>query len=53
MQKDMCRPCAEAAKAENSVKAVSTGVNKKITCAVCGRRRFGATYEVSRKGVKK
>ena len=53
MHKDLCRPCAEAEKAKYAVKVISTGVNKKITCAVCGRRRYGATYEVGQKGAKR
>ena len=50
MQKDMCKPCAEAEKAKHTLKVISSGVNKKIACAVCGRRRYGSTYEVGKKG---
>lgn len=28
---------------------VAGGVNNKITCAECKRRRFGATYQVGRR----
>ena len=28
------------------------GVNNKVTCSACGKRRYGATYEI-KKGVTK
>lgn len=38
-----CRPCAEAAKRTNPHLRLlrPVGVNAKITCPVCGRRRYG------------
>lgn len=50
---DLCRPCMEELKKDGRACAlVHRGVNEKITCAVCGRRSYGATYSVT-KGVKK
>ena len=31
------------------VKKVGGGVDNKVTCSKCGRRRYGATYEVGKK----
>ena len=47
---DLCRPCAEARKARGEkLRPTITGIDRKIRCADCGRRRFGATYESVRK----
>ena len=46
---DLCKPCAEALKKTKMVAFVAGGVNNKITCTECGRRRFGATYQVGRR----
>ena len=46
--KSLCRPCAEALKKTKTVVFAAGGVNNKITCDFCGRRRYGATYAVSR-----
>jgi len=47
---DLCRPCVEEMKKAGKLVVFSSGgVNNKITCKNCGRRRFGATYAVSRK----
>lgn len=48
---DLCGVCAaqEAVKLEETSMTLSRidgGVNNKITCRICGRRRYGATYEV-------
>lgn len=45
----MCRPCAEGAKDSYELK-IQLGKSEKITCAICGRRRYGSRYEVRRKG---
>ena len=43
----LCRPCLEAVKAEGKKpRLVFHGVDKKVTCHRCGRRRYGGTYEV-------
>ncbi len=42
---DLCRPCAEARKAAGQrLRPAITGVDRKIRCADCGRRRFGEGY---------
>lgn len=41
---DLCRPCYEAHPDKKSLAAVNHSKDQKITCTVCGRRRFGATY---------
>lgn len=48
--KELCRPCAAELGAKKSVELISSGRDRKITCGLCGRRRFGATYDVRRKG---
>ena len=45
---DLCVPCVNAVSKEYAIKFVSGGVGNKITCSLCGRRRFGATYTVDR-----
>ncbi len=44
----MCVPCAEGAKDSYSLK-MQLGRTEKITCAICGKRRYGSAYEVRRK----
>lgn len=45
---DLCVPCAAKLGTAYTVRKVAGGVDKKITCAECGRRRYGGTYEVSK-----
>ena len=45
----ICRSCAESAKDSYELK-IQLGKSEKITCAICGRRRYGSRYEVRRKG---
>ena len=46
---NLCKPCAEAKKAKGyTVKMVSHSVDQKIICRACKKRRFGATYEVTK-----
>lgn len=48
MEKNLCVPCAEKLKAAGyTVKEKARGANQKVECAGCGRRRFGAAYEVT------
>ncbi len=52
---DLCTPCAELMRNAYDVSNIAASVNRKITCAHCKRRRYGATYEVTpkkRKGAK-
>ena len=46
---ELCVPCAEKLKEGYDVKKAKSGVNKKVTCAACGKRRYGAVYEVTGK----
>uniref|UniRef100_A0AAU8B6Z3 Uncharacterized protein n=1 Tax=Dulem virus 34 TaxID=3145752 RepID=A0AAU8B6Z3_9CAUD len=49
MNMDLCKPCAMGLVAEGkNVKQVA-GRFGKITCAQCGRRRYGVAYEVTDK----
>ncbi len=42
----LCKPCAEALKAEKTVKLIPSA-SKKDTCVQCNRRRFCQTYQVA------
>jgi len=46
---DLCGACAEQMKEAYSLKRVHGGVDNKVTCDNCGRRRYGATYELTKK----
>lgn len=50
MRADLCGRCAARKAATHEVRKVAGGVDNKITCAACGRRRYGGTYEVTKKG---
>ena len=42
---ELCRPCAEKRKQQGQRLVLAYhGVNKKVTCADCRRRRYGAKY---------
>jgi hypothetical protein len=47
MTKELCGKCAALLREGFDIKRVGGGVDNKITCSNCGRRRYGATYEVS------
>lgn len=50
---ELCVPCAVKLEAAGyTVRKISGGVDKKIQCVECGRRRYGVTYELSREGRK-
>lgn len=43
---DLCRPCAEEMRAKGKrLRPVRHGVDNKVSCQRCQRRRYGATYE--------
>ena len=46
---DLCGVCAAKLATAYAIRKVAGRVDNKITCAECGRRRYGGTYEVSRK----
>lgn len=45
---DLCRPCAIAIESEGKklCRPVKHGINNKVTCESCNRRRYGMTYEL-------
>lgn len=44
----LCRPCAEELKKQGQkLVGHALGVDVKITCDRCGRRRYGKEYEVA------
>ena len=44
---DLCRPCMEARKlAGQKLRPLVQGIDRKVVCEDCRRRRFGGTYEV-------
>ena len=47
-QFDLCKACAEQMKEAYAVKKISGGIDNKVTCDNCGRRRYGATYELTK-----
>ena len=50
---DLCGKCAAELREGYKLSRVAGGVDNKITCSNCGRRRYGATYELEKKGGKK
>ena len=47
MKKLLCKPCAKALEAGGKTVKQAGGRSEKITCAECGRRRFGVSYDVT------
>ena len=45
----LCGKCAELMRDRFLVKTVSRGVNRKIDCQNCKRRRYGGTYDLEPK----
>ena len=46
---DLCVPCAEQMKEGYTLRKVGGGVSNKVTCGLCGRRRYGSAYELEKK----
>lgn len=46
----LCKPCAVTMGACIDLVQVTREKDKKVVCEQCGRKRFGAEYEVGRKG---
>ncbi len=46
---DLCGACAAKLGEAYSLRRVAGGVDNKVVCAECGRRRYGGTYEISGK----
>ena len=47
-QRDLCGGCAGRMKEAYLLKQIGGGVDNKIICSHCGRRRYGKTYEIVR-----
>lgn len=47
VKKLLCKPCAVALEARGKTVKPAAGRCEKITCAECGRRRFGILYDVT------
>ena len=47
MKKELCKPYAVALSRRGTRLVALPGKSDKITCAQCGRRRYGLTYEVA------
>lgn len=46
MRVELCKPCMLNLKAKGKTVKPAGGRCEKITCAECGRRRYGSAYEV-------
>lgn len=52
-EREVCTPCIEKLKEAGHVAVLMTrGINQKVTCSVCGKRRYGGVYRVSKKVVR-
>ena len=47
MKKLLCKPCAKELEARGKTVKPAAMRCEKITCAECGRRRFGILYDVT------
>lgn len=43
---DLCGACAAKLGEAYNLRKVAGGVDNKVVCSNCGRRRYGGTYEV-------
>lgn len=46
--KDLCGRCAAMLQEGYDLKRVGGGVDHKVTCSHCGRRRYGATFTIEK-----
>lgn len=46
---DLCSTCAETIREGYSLKEVKGGVNNRVMCSRCKRRKYGGTYELTPK----
>lgn len=46
---DLCGACAAKLGEAYSLRKIAGGVDNKVVCSNCGRRRYGGTYELSGK----
>lgn len=47
MKKELCKPCVLKLTAKGMSVIPVYGRSEKITCAECGRRKFGCMYDVT------
>lgn len=52
-QIDLCGACAAKMADGYKLTQLPRPVNNKVTCGLCGRRRYGAAYRLEKKEVKK
>jgi len=45
----LCGPCAAKMADGYKLTQLPRPINNKITCGLCGRRRYGGTYQVGKK----
>lgn len=46
---DLCGKCAAKLREAYNLTKIAGGVDNKITCSQCEKRRYGATYELEKK----
>ncbi len=46
---DLCGQCAALMADTYDLRKVAGGADNKVTCANCGRKRYGGTYEITPK----
>lgn len=47
--RDLCGKCAAMLREGYDLKRVAGGVDHKVACSHCGKRRYGATYAIEKK----
>lgn len=52
MKHDLCPGCAYALRESYDLKQLPGPTPAKIICAHCGKRTYGAHYELTKKGAK-
>ena len=46
---ELCKPCAEIAGEKHKLTPVIVGRDRKITCEMCQRRRYGVRYKMEKR----
>ena len=52
LKRELCGRCAAILREKKDVQYISGGVDHKVSCTECGRRRYGGVYDVKRKKTK-
>ena len=50
---ELCGRCAALMAEDYDVRRIAGGRDCKVTCAQCGKRRYGGKYEIGRKCSRK